>query len=99
MAFEDKTLTCSDCGKPFIFTAAEQEFYASKGFENEPKRCKECRMNKKNSFGRGGGARGDRATEWYTTVCSNCGGEAKVPFKPRGDKPVLCNNCFKGGRQ
>ena len=43
---EDKTLKCQDCGKDFIFTAREQEFYAQKGF-SEPKRCKECRDAKK----------------------------------------------------
>ena len=42
MAFEDKTLVCKDCGKEFIFSAGEQEFYAEKGFENEPVRCRDC---------------------------------------------------------
>ena len=37
--YEDKTLICKECGKEFVFTAGEQEFYASKGFENEPQRC------------------------------------------------------------
>ena len=41
--YEDKTLVCKDCGKEFVFTAGEQEFYAEKGFQNEPLRCKECR--------------------------------------------------------
>lgn len=45
--YEDKTLVCKDCGKEFVFTAGEQEFYAEKGFENEPVRCKECRAAKK----------------------------------------------------
>ena len=40
--YEDKTLICKECGKEFVFTAGEQEFYASKGFENEPQRCKAC---------------------------------------------------------
>ncbi len=44
---EDKTLKCQDCGADFVFTAGEQEFYAEKGFNNEPKRCKECRDKKK----------------------------------------------------
>ena len=30
MAFEDKVLTCRDCGQEFVFTAGEQEFYAEK---------------------------------------------------------------------
>ena len=45
--FEDKTLVCKECGSEFIFTAGEQEFYASKGFENEPQRCKACRDARK----------------------------------------------------
>ena len=47
MAFEDKSLVCADCGAEFSFTASEQEFYASKGFTNEPRRCPECRLANK----------------------------------------------------
>jgi hypothetical protein len=47
MAFEDKTLKCRDCGVDFVFTSGEQEFYAQKGFENEPTRCADCRAKKK----------------------------------------------------
>lgn len=43
----DKTLTCRDCGKEFVFTEGEQNFYKEKGFENEPTRCPECRKAKK----------------------------------------------------
>lgn len=81
--YEDKTLICKDCGNEFTFTAGEQEFYAEKGFENEPLRCKECRNAKKNS-----------KRELHTAVCSACGGEAKVPFIPKEDKPVYCSECF-----
>ena len=38
--YEDKTLVCKECGKEFVFTAGEQEFYAERGFQNEPQRCK-----------------------------------------------------------
>ena len=41
--YQDKTLVCRDCGAEFVFTAGEQEFYAEKGFQNEPTRCKACR--------------------------------------------------------
>jgi hypothetical protein len=47
MNMEDKKLTCKDCGKEFVFTVGEQEFYQSKGFENEPTRCADCRRAKK----------------------------------------------------
>lgn len=45
--YEDKTLVCKDCESEFVFTANEQEFYAEKGFVNEPQRCKTCRDAKK----------------------------------------------------
>ena len=41
--YEDKTLVCKECGNEFVFTAGEQEFYAERGFQNEPQRCKACR--------------------------------------------------------
>ena len=47
--YEDKTLICKECGAEFVFTAGEQEFYASKGFVNEPQRCKACRDARKNA--------------------------------------------------
>ena len=73
--YEDKTLKCKDCGNDFVFTAGEQEFYAEKGFVNEPQRCKECRDARKNA------TRGPR--EMFSATCANCGAEAKVPFQPR----------------
>lgn len=44
---EDKTLVCKDCGQQFTFTTGEQEFYAQKGFQNEPVRCGACRRARK----------------------------------------------------
>jgi CxxC-x17-CxxC domain-containing protein len=63
--YADKSMTCRDCGKPFAFTAGEQEFFASRGF-SEPTRCPECRAARKASrdsggySSRGGGYGGDR---------------------------------------
>jgi len=45
--YEDKTITCADCGQAFTFTASEQAFYAEKGFSDAPKRCKSCRQARK----------------------------------------------------
>jgi CxxC-x17-CxxC domain-containing protein len=87
--FQDKTLTCKECGSEFIFSASEQEFYAEKGFTNEPQRCRSCRQARKN----GGSSR-----EMFTATCSACGGEAKVPFQPRDDRPVYCSSCFSKQR-
>src|SRR4051812_15775981 len=60
MSYADKTITCRDCGTDFVFTAGEQEFYAQKGFTNEPTRCPSCRQSRKASGGgRGGLCGGD----------------------------------------
>lgn len=47
--YEDKTLICKECGQEFVFSAGEQEFYAERGFQNEPQRCKACRDARKNA--------------------------------------------------
>jgi len=88
--FQDKTLTCKDCGAEFVFTAGEQEFYAEKGLKNEPSRCKNCRQTRKNA------QRAPR--ELYDAVCAQCGTPTKVPFQPREDRPVFCDDCFKARR-
>ena len=49
--YEDITLNCRDCNAEFIFSAGEQEFYHSKGWENQPTRCVECKNAKKARFG------------------------------------------------
>jgi CxxC-x17-CxxC domain-containing protein len=131
MSYADKTLTCRDCGTQFVFTAGEQEFYAQKGFTNEPTRCPSCRQaRKQGGGGRGGGGYGDRDSygggggygdrdsygggrrgggggrgfgggerEMHSVTCASCGREAKVPFIPRGDKPVYCDDCFQQQRR
>ena len=93
MAITDKSLTCVECGSPFTFTVGEQEFFASKGFTNEPTRCPDCRRARRSQqrggFGGGGGPR-----EMHPAVCAQCGADTMVPFRPRGDKPVYCSDCF-----
>ncbi len=89
--FEDKTLICKECGNEFVFTSGEQEFYAEHGFQNEPQRCKACRDARKNS------TRAPR--QFFTAVCARCGGEARVPFEPKSDRPVYCSNCFAQMRE
>ncbi|MBO5050806.1 MAG: zinc-ribbon domain containing protein [Clostridia bacterium] len=88
--YQDKTLKCKDCGNDFVFTAGEQEFYAEKGFQNEPQRCKACRDARKN------GAKGAR--EMFSAVCADCGKECKVPFNPTEGKAVYCSECFAARR-
>ena len=94
MPFEDKYLTCKDCGNEFVFGSGEQEFFAEKGFTNLPGRCPECRAANKRSSGRNQGyQRSER--EMFDVTCSSCGKETQVPFKPRGDRPVYCSDCFR----
>ncbi|NLY92194.1 MAG: zinc-binding protein [Firmicutes bacterium] len=96
--FQDKTLVCRDCGAEFTFTASEQEFYAEKGFTNEPGRCPQCRAaRKQKSSGRFGSSREPR--QLYEAVCAACGATTQVPFKPSGDRPVYCRDCYTQRRE
>ena len=54
MALSDTTLACVECGGEFIFTAGEQEFFNSRGFSNEPKRCRSCRAVRRTEQRNGG---------------------------------------------
>jgi CxxC-x17-CxxC domain-containing protein len=91
MSFEDRSLECSDCGITFTHSAEDQEFYQSKGYTNDPKRCPDCRRKKK--LERDGGGYG-APRQMFPVVCADCGKETEVPFEPRGDKPVYCRDCF-----
>ncbi len=104
MSYEDKQLTCSDCGVAFTFSAEEQEQFASRGYTNEPKRCPECRAVRKqntsgsSSYGSGGyGNRsyGSAPRQMFPVTCATCGKDTQVPFEPRGDRPVYCSDCYR----
>jgi CxxC-x17-CxxC domain-containing protein len=43
--------------------------------------------------------RDDRPQTMFKTICSDCGKECEVPFKPNGSKPVFCRDCFQGKRR
>ncbi len=95
MSFEDKSLQCSDCGATFNFSAEEQEFFQSKGFTNEPKRCPSCRQARKT--GRYSGS-GYSPRQMYPVVCARCGQDTEVPFEPRDGRPVYCRDCYNKTR-
>ena len=100
MGFVDKTLQCAECGTSFTFTASEQEFFASKGFTNEPKRCPECRQARKQQRRSQGGYDSYRTREMFPAVCASCGKDTQVPFEPKEDRPVYCSDCYaKIGRR
>ncbi|MZP28749.1 zinc-binding protein [Heliobacterium undosum] len=93
--YQDKVLTCKECGVEFIFSASEQAFFAEKGFTNQPGRCHACRAARKATSGGYQGSSHHSDREMYPVVCSSCGKETTVPFKPRLDKPVYCRDCFQ----
>ncbi|WP_011391912.1 zinc-ribbon domain containing protein [Neomoorella thermoacetica] len=100
MIYQDKTLTCKECGAEFVFTAGQQEFFAEKGFTNEPSRCPACRAARKQRTG-GGQRRNDFYSgprQMYKAICSQCGSLTEVPFEPRGDRPVYCRECYSNMR-
>jgi len=107
MVYTDRSLLCVDCGVEFIHSSADQEYYTQKGFTSDPKRCSSCRAYRRTTRDGGsdaraiGGPRGferpeDRGPrEFFVALCSSCGNQAQVPFKPRSDKPVYCSDCFR----
>jgi len=94
--YQDRLLTCRDCGNDFTFSAGEQEFFASKGLTNAPSRCPDCRSARRN----GQNNRAPRAPrgEQYDAICATCGQPTTVPFLPREDRPVYCSDCYQAQR-
>ena len=98
MEFTDKELKCQDCNETFVFSSDAQSYHEEKGFTNEPKRCASCRSERRGQRRGGGGGFGGGEREQHAVVCSECGKDTTVPFKPRGDRPVYCSECFNKQR-
>src|SRR3954469_4235274 len=107
MVESDKSIKCRDCGEEFVFTGGEQAFYKERGFQHEPTRCRRCREEKKRQGGgmMAGGlsaspvmSTGGAPREVHEAVCSSCGVNTQVPFKPPAGKPVYCRDCFQSVR-
>ena len=106
--FQDRILKCIDCSAGFVFTAGEQQFHHDKEFRNEPKRCKVCKSKRAGS----GTASADRISVPNATappnralsfgrvetsaVCSQCGRETTVPFRPTQGRPGFLPSMFPG---
>ena len=104
MEFQDRMLKCIDCGSDFVFTAGEQLFFHDKQFRNEPKRCKACKTRRVSVLGAApqrpalpGHTAGHNKVETQA-VCSQCGKETTVPFRPTQGRPVFCRDCFRDKR-
>ena len=85
MDLQDKTLTCKECSKEFVWSTGEQKFYQDKGLQNPPGRCPDCRKKQKEQ-------KANR--QMYSIICKDCGKEGQVPFEPRNPNDVLCAECF-----
>jgi len=93
MVFQEKSLQCSDCGATFTFSVEDQEFFQSKGYTNEPKRCPSCREARK-AERYGNDSYGSRR-QMFPAVCAECGKDTQVPFEPREGRPVYCSDCYR----
>jgi len=89
--YEDKELTCVECGATFVFSADEQELFARRGYTHEPKRCPACRQERRTQRSTGDSGYG---RQMYSVVCAMCGKETEVPFEPRQGRPVYCRECY-----
>jgi len=89
MALENKNLVCRDCQKTFVFSAGEQEFFNAKGLTNEPKRCSNCRILMRAQ------RNGEDPKQTAEVNCAQCGLPTRVPFQPKGYRPVYCGACFR----
>jgi CxxC-x17-CxxC domain-containing protein len=106
--YNDKTLTCADCGQQFVFTASEQDFYAQRGF-SEPRRCASCRASRKTARGGSGGGGGYGASSGGSYGGSSSyssgggyggggGGGGGYGERERGPREMFsatCSNCGK----
>lgn len=89
MDFQDKTLTCRECSKEFAWSADEQKFYADKGLQHPPGKCRDCRRKAKEQK--------TNRPKW-TIICKDCGKEGEVNFEPHNPNDVLCAECFAKAR-
>ena len=89
MTLDEKTLSCRDCNQPFPFSIGEQEFFLQKGLKNEPKRCPNCRLVMRVQ------RNGDDLNRTSEVSCALCGTPTRVPFRPKGYRPVYCVGCYQ----
>ncbi len=93
----DKNLTCRDCGREFLFTVGEQEFYAQKGFAHEPRRCPDCRATRR-AAPRDQAEAGSYTSGGYSTGIYTSGGYSTLGYgerPPREMFAIVCARCGK----
>jgi CxxC-x17-CxxC domain-containing protein len=97
--FKDRIITCIECGEEFVFSAGEQKFFALKNLVNDPRRCKNCKVQRNaNGASRGGFFMGSGCRSFVKhetlATCSQCGKQTTLPFRPTQGRPVFCRDCF-----
>jgi CxxC-x17-CxxC domain-containing protein len=96
--YSDKVLTCADCGQEFVFTAREQEFYATRQF-TEPRRCGSCRASRKASRGDSGGSGyGNRGGYGGDSSYGGGGGYSGGGYSDRGPREMFTATCSSCGK-
>lgn len=103
--YNDKNLTCADCGQEFVFTASEQDFYAQRGF-TEPRRCSSCRASRKAARGDNGGGGGGSSYGSYGAGggysaggYGGGGGGGGYGSRDRGPREMFSATCSSCGRE
>ena len=111
--YNDKNLTCADCGQEFVFTASEQDFYAQRGF-TEPRRCPSCRASRKaarnanggsgasssyGSYGAGGGYSAGGSGGYSSGGSSYGGGGGGGYGRDRGPREMFSATCSSCGKE
>jgi len=103
--YNDKTLSCADCGQQFVFTASEQDFYAQRGF-TEPRRCPSCRASRKAARGSavGGGGGGSSYGSYGASGGYSAGGYGESSgggygARDRGPREMFSATCSNCGRE
>jgi len=109
--YNDKNLTCADCGQEFVFTASEQDFYSQRGF-TEPRRCPSCRASRKaarnseggSSYGGGSGggysSSGGYSSGGYSSGAGSYGGASGgYGERDRGPREMFAATCSSCGKE
>ena len=101
LLYSDKVLTCADCSQDFVFTASEQDFYATRGF-TDPRRCSSCRASRKAARGDTGGGTGYGGTGGSSGTGYGSGtgfGDRGGGGYSRGPREMFTATCSSCGKE
>jgi CxxC-x17-CxxC domain-containing protein len=97
LVYNDKNLTCADCGQEFAFTGSEQDFYSQRGF-TEPRRCPSCRASRKAARGDSAGG-GSSYGGGYSSGAGSYGGGGGGGGYDRGPREMFSATCSSCGKE